>query len=102
MLRTGILLAAITALFLAVGYALGGQAGMMAALVFALVTNFFSYWFSDKVVLSLYGARPLEPAQNPNIQAIVERLARNANIPVPRAYIIDTPQPNAFATGRNP
>lgn len=102
MFKTGLLMAAITALFLAAGYALGGESGMMMALMFALATNFFSYWFSDKIVLSMYRAQPIDPAENPRIYALVERLARNANIPMPKAYIIDSPQPNAFATGRNP
>lgn len=102
MFRTGLLLAAITALFLVVGYGLGGESGMMTAFVFALATNFFSYWFSDKIVLSMYRAQPLDTAQNPRLSAMVERLARNADIPVPQTYIIDSAQPNAFATGRNP
>lgn len=102
MFRTGILLAAITALFMVVGFAIGGESGMMTALMFALVTNFFSYWFSSSMVLTMYGARPIDPQRNPDLYAMIERLARNAGIPTPKAYIINSQQPNAFATGRNP
>lgn len=102
MFKTALLLAAITALFLAVGYAMGGEGGMMVALVFALITNFFSYWYSDRIVLSIYRARPIDPAEHPRLYGMIERLAARAGIPMPKAYLIDTPQPNAFATGRNP
>lgn len=102
MLKTGLLLAAITALFLAIGYALGGEGGMIMALAFALATNFFAYWHSDKIVLSIYRARPIDPQESPELYRMIERLARRADIPMPKAYVIDTPQPNAFATGRNP
>ncbi len=102
MLKTGLLLAAITALFLTVGYMLGGEGGMMFAFLFALATNFISYWFSDKIVLSMYRAQPIGPQDNPEIYSIIERLSRNAGIPMPKAYLIDSDQPNAFATGRSP
>ena len=98
-LKTSLLLAALTALFLAAGYALGGQGGMQIALLFALGTNFFAYWFSDSAVLRMYGARPIEDGQ---VHEIVARLAERAGLPMPKVYVIDTMQPNAFATGRNP
>lgn len=97
--RTGILLAGITALFLGIGYAMGGEAGMLIALAIAVATNFYAYWNSDKLVLRMYGARPLESGR---VQEMIAQLAERAEIPTPKAYIIDTPQPNAFATGRNP
>ncbi len=101
-LRTGILLAGMTALFLAAGYMIGGEAGMLIAFVFALGTNAFAYWNSDKMVLRLYGAREVDRQSEPSFYGIVEQLARNADLPMPKAYIIDSAQPNAFATGRNP
>lgn len=102
LVKTGMLLAGITALFLAIGYALGGEGGMVMALGFALVTNFISYWFSDSIVLKMYRAQPLSREGNRQLYSMIERLAQRANIPMPKAYIIDSPQPNAFATGRNP
>lgn len=99
MLKTGLLLAALTAFFMAMGHLIGGQSGMMMALLFAIGTNFFAYWFSDKVVLKMHGARPLEDEQ---LRLMIERLARNAGIPTPKSYLMDNPQPNAFATGRSP
>jgi heat shock protein HtpX len=102
MIKTGILLAAMTALFLALGYMLGGEQGMAIAFFFALATNFFAYWNSDRLVLSMHGARPLDPAQSPELYQMIERLARQAGIPTPKAYLMETEQPNAFATGRNP
>ena len=101
-LRTAILLAGMTALFLGVGYMIGGEAGMMIALAVAVGMNVFAYWNSDKVVLRMYGAREVDKRSAPAYVGIVEQLAHNAELPMPRVYIIDNPQPNAFATGRNP
>jgi len=100
--RTAILLAGLTALFLACGYMLGGEAGMMIALVFALGGNLFAYWNSDKMVLGMYGAKEVDARAAPELYGIVQRLAHNAGLPMPKVYVIDNPQPNAFATGRNP
>jgi heat shock protein HtpX len=85
-----------------IGGAIGGQQGMVIAFVLALGMNFFSYWFSDKMVLAMYGARPIEEAQAPTLYAMVRRLATRAQIPMPRVYMIQSDTPNAFATGRNP
>ncbi|HMH65340.1 MAG TPA: M48 family metalloprotease [Rhizomicrobium sp.] len=101
-LRTGILMAALTGLFLAVGAALGGGTGVLIALVFALGTNLFAYWNSDKVLLRMYGAREVDETSAPDLVRTVQRLAGNAGLPMPKVYITDNPQPNAFATGRNP
>lgn len=101
-LKTFVLMAALTALALGVGFALGGRGGMAIALVFALVMNFGSYWFSDRIVLGMYGARPVGPNEAPELYAMLERLSRNADLPTPRLYLMDTPTPNAFATGRDP
>jgi heat shock protein HtpX len=101
-LRTGVLLAALTALFLVVGYALGGQSGMAIAVVFALVTNVVSFWFSDSIVLRMYGAHEVGPHEAPEFHGLVQQMAQRAGLPMPRVYIIDTDQPNAFATGRSP
>ncbi len=100
--RTGLLLAAMTALFLVAGYLLGGQSGMMIALVVAIGMNVFSYWNADKVVLRMFKARKVDARSAPVLHGIVEQLAHRAHLPMPRVYIIDNPQPNAFATGRNP
>jgi heat shock protein HtpX len=101
-LRTAILLAGLTALFMGVGYLLGGQAGMMIALVIAAGMNLFSYWNSDKLVLSMHGAHDVDERAAPELYTIVRELAQNAGLPMPRVYLMDNPQPNAFATGRNP
>jgi len=101
-LRTGLLLAGLTALFLAAGFLLGGEGGMMIALVVALAMNVFAYWNSDKLVLRMYGAREVDAGSAPALYGIVRQLADRADLPMPRVYVIDTPQPNAFATGRNP
>jgi heat shock protein HtpX len=101
-LRTGMLMAAMTGLFLAVGALLGGGTGVMIAFAFALATNLFAYWNSDKVLLSMYGARPVDAQSAPDLYHLVERLAASAQIPMPKVYITENPQPNAFATGRNP
>jgi len=100
--RTGLLLAAMTGLFLALGYLLGGAAGMMIAFVIALAMNGFSYWNSDKMVLRMYGAEQADERSHPTYYGIVRTLARNAGMPMPKVYVIDNAQPNAFATGRNP
>jgi heat shock protein HtpX len=101
-LRTGILMAAMTGLFLAVGALVGGGTGMMIAFAIALAMNLFAYWNSDKVLLSMYGARQVDAASAPDLYRLVERLAAQAQIPMPKVYITENPQPNAFATGRNP
>jgi heat shock protein HtpX len=101
-LRTAMLLAAMTALFMGVGYMIGGSGGMMIALVIAAATNLFSYWNADKMVLAMHRAIEVDEKNAPEFYAIVRELASRAGLPMPRTYIIDTPQPNAFATGRNP
>src|SRR3954468_6503632 len=101
-LRTGMLMAALTGLFLAVGALIGGSSGMMIAFVFALATNLFAYWNSDKVLLSMYGAQPVDETSAPELYRLVARLAAQAGLPMPKVYISENPQPNAFATGRNP
>jgi heat shock protein HtpX len=100
--RTALLLAALTALFLGIGYLLGGQGGMVIALVVALGMNFFAYWNSDRMVLGMYGARQVDRQSAPGLYGIVEQLADRAQLPMPKVYIIENDQPNAFATGRNP
>lgn len=100
--RTFMLMAAITALFIIAGGAIGGQSGMMIALVFALAMNFFSYWFSDKLVLRMYNAREVDAASAPDFHGLIAELAQRAGLPMPRVYLIDEDAPNAFATGRNP
>jgi heat shock protein HtpX len=101
-MRTCILLAAMTALFLAVGFALAGEGGMLIALLLAAGMNVFAYWNSDKMVLRMHNARPVERADAPELYGMIERLARNADMPMPKVFIIEEAQPNAFATGRNP
>jgi heat shock protein HtpX len=100
--KTGLLLAVLTAMLVLIGGAIGGQQGMLVAFMIALAMNFFSYWFSDKMVLAMYGARPIEESQSPALYAVVRRLATRAQIPMPRVYMIASDTPNAFATGRNP
>lgn len=100
--RTGILLAALTALFLLVGYGIGGTGGMAIAFLVALATNAFAYWNADRLVLSMYRARQVDRAGAPQFYGIVEQLADNAGLPMPKVYLIDNDQPNAFATGRDP
>jgi heat shock protein HtpX len=102
LMKTAVLMAAITALFMLIGRWIGGQAGMMLALVMAIGMNFFSYWFSDKIVLKMYNAREVDDSSAPQFVAMVRELAQRAGIPMPRVYIIDEQAPNAFATGRNP
>ena len=105
-LRTGILLAAMTALFMGIGMLLGGVGGMMIAFLFAVATNAFAYWNSDKAVLRMYKAQEVDPAHGSGAVRrygeIVRSLAVNAGMPTPKIYIIENDQPNAFATGRNP
>jgi len=101
-LKTGMLLAVLTALFMGVGFLLGGQGGMIIAFFIALAMNVFSYWNSDKMVLRMHGAVEIDRKDAPEYYAIVEQLVENAELPMPRIYVIHSPQPNAFATGRNP
>lgn len=101
-MRAGLLLAALTGLFLAAGYLIGAQQGMLIAFVMALGMNAFAYWNSDKMVLRMYGAKQVDRASAPRFYALVEDLARRANMPMPKVYIMENSQPNAFATGRNP
>ena len=100
--RTGLLLAALTGLFVAVGYLLGGGTGMVIAFLIAVAMNAFAYWNADKMVLSMYGAREVDRSAVPEFYDLVERLSARAGLPMPRVYIVDSPQPNAFATGRSP
>lgn len=101
-IKTFMLMAAITALFIVIGGMIGGRGGMMVALLMALGMNFFSYWFSDKLVLRMYNAREVDAASAPQFYGMVEQLAQRAGLPMPRVYLIDEDAPNAFATGRNP
>ena len=101
-LRTGLLLAVMTGLFVAVGALIGGAQGVLIAFGMALAMNAFAYWNSDKVLLRMYGARQIDAASAPELFRMVERLSHNAGIPMPKVYIMENPQPNAFATGRNP
>jgi heat shock protein HtpX len=101
-MKTALLLAAMTALFGVVGYLIGGEAGMLIALALAAAMNLFAYWNSDKMVLSMYGAREVDAQTAPEFYGLVQHLARNAGLPMPKVYVIDNDQPNAFATGRNP
>jgi heat shock protein HtpX len=100
--RTAILLAALTALFMGLGYLIGGPSGMVIAFFVASAMNLFAYWNSDKMVLSMYGAREVDERLAPELYGLVRELAAEAGLPMPRVYIMDNPQPNAFATGRNP
>ncbi|MEA2935707.1 MAG: heat shock protein HtpX [Variibacter sp.] len=100
--RTAILLAGLTGLFMAVGYLIGGQAGMFVALLVAGAMNLFSYWNSDRLVLSMHGAHEVDARTAPDLYGLVQELAGRAGLPMPRVYLMDNPQPNAFATGRNP
>lgn len=102
LMKTAVLMAAITALFMAIGSVLGGQQGMAIALVVALGMNFFSYWFSDKMVLKMYNAQEVDAASAPQFYAMVRELAAKAELPMPKVYLINEDAPNAFATGRNP
>ena len=101
-LRTTVLLAAMTALIVVIGQFLGGRQGMIVALVLAGGMNFASYWYSDRIVLAMYRARPVTADQAPELHALVENLARRAGLPMPRLFMIPQEAPNAFATGRDP
>src|SRR5215472_280262 len=100
--RTGILMAALTGLFVAIGYLIGGPSGMVMAFLFAAGTNAWAYWNSDKMVLRMYDAREVDETSAPDLVHLVRVLAENAGLPMPRVYIAQNPQPNAFATGRDP
>ena len=101
-IKTVLLLAGMTVFLIVIGKLLGGRTGMYVAFILALGMNFFSYWFSDKIVLKMYGAQEVTPADAPQLHQIVDELAREAGIPKPKVYIIPDDSPNAFATGRNP
>lgn len=101
-IKTTILMAGLTALFLFIGYLISGTTGMFIALGFALVMNGWAYWHSDKFVLRHYGAREVDAETAPDLYGVVKLMAENASLPMPRVYVIDNAQPNAFATGRNP
>ena len=100
--KTFVLMALLTGLMVAIGGAIGDSMGAMIMLVIAIGMNFFSYWFSDSIVLKSYDAREVSDKDAPQLYGIVEKLAQNAKLPMPRVYVIDTDVPNAFATGRNP
>src|SRR5215469_15410192 len=100
--RTALLLAGLTALFMGLGYLMGGRNGAIIALVIASATNLFAYWNSDRMVLSTYGAQEVDQASAPELVELVAELAGRAGLPMPRVFVMDNPQPNAFATGRNP
>ena len=102
LLKTAMLMAAITALFMVIGSYIGGKQGMMLALLFAVGMNFFSYWFSDKMVLRMYNAQEVDAQSAPQFYRMVQELAQRAQLPMPRVYVINEDAPNAFATGRNP
>ncbi|NJO33839.1 MAG: M48 family metalloprotease [Rhodospirillales bacterium] len=101
-MRTGLLLAAMTGLFLAAGFLIGGQQGMVIAFVIACGMNLFAYWNADKLVLRMYGAEPVDETTAPEFHRLVSDLAARAGMPKPKIYVIENAQPNAFATGRNP
>jgi len=101
-IKTFLLMSAMMILFLLVGDLLGGRSGLMFAFIFSLAMNFGSYWFSDKIVLTMYRAREVNREEYPRLHAIVERLAQRASLPKPKIYVMNNPTPNAFATGRNP
>jgi heat shock protein HtpX len=101
-LRTMMLLAALTALFMALGFTLGGRGGAVIALLFAFGMNIFTYWNADKIVLKMHNARQVDAASAPGFYALVAELAARAGLPMPRVYIVEDATPNAFATGRNP
>jgi len=102
LLKTAVLMAAITALFMLIGGYVGGRQGMVVALLIALGLNFFSYWFSDKLVLKMYNAREVDETSAPQFHRMIAELVQRAGLPMPRVYVIDEAAPNAFATGRNP
>jgi heat shock protein HtpX len=101
-MKTALLMAILTVLLVVVGNAIGGQNGMVMAFVFAVIMNFGTYWFSDKIVLRMYGAQELTQAENPQLYQMVHELAGRAGLPMPKLFVIRGEQPNAFATGRDP
>ena len=101
-LRTLVLIVLMTSLLLVVGQLVGGLTGLIVAAVFAVAMNFFSYWYSDKLILKTMHVRAVSPADAPALHRVVERAARDAGLPKPKVYLVATPVPNAFATGRNP
>jgi heat shock protein HtpX len=101
-MKTMMLLASLTALFMGVGWLIGGGAGAVVALLFAIATNAYAFWNSDRLALRMHDAQPVTRMSAPDLYAMVEELARNADLPTPAVYVIDSPQPNAFATGRDP
>ncbi|GER93007.1 protease HtpX [hot springs metagenome] len=101
-LKTMVLMVTLTLMLVAIGGILGGKSGMTFALIMAFGMNFITYWFSDKIVLRMYGAKPVTEVEAPELYSIVRRLAQRAGLPMPKVYIMDEDQPNAFATGRNP
>nr|HID59500.1 zinc metalloprotease HtpX [Desulfobacterales bacterium] len=101
-IKTALLLGGLTGLIMIIGRFFGGEQGMIIAFMFALVMNFGSYWFSDKIVLAIYRANPVSPSDAPELHRMVSQLATHAGLPTPRVYIIPSESPNAFATGRNP
>ncbi len=102
MVRTGILMALLTGLFLVLGSLIGGVPGMLIAFLFAAATNLWAYWNSDKALLSMYGARPVDEQGAPELVRLVRQLSGQAGLPMPKVYIVESEQPNAFATGRDP
>ena len=102
MVKTTMLLAALTALFMALGFTIGGSGGAMVAMLVAAGMNLFTFWNADKIVLRMHGAREVDASACPEFVGLVHGLARRAGLPMPRVYLIDSPHPNAFATGRNP
>ncbi|MFH0931857.1 MAG: M48 family metalloprotease, partial [Candidatus Zixiibacteriota bacterium] len=101
-LKTAFFLTLLTLLLVFIGRLLGGNSGMIIALIFAAVLNLGSYWFSDKIVLRMYRAQKIEEGDNPRLYRIVKNIALQSNLPMPKLYIIPSDSPNAFATGRNP
>jgi len=101
-MRTALLLAALTGLFVAIGYLIGGPNGMVIAFLIAAGMNLFAYWSSDKMVLSMYGAQEVDQRSAPELYDMVAQLSQRADLPMPRVYVMENDQPNAFATGRNP
>ena len=100
-MKTALLLAALTALFMGLGFLFGGPRGATVALLVAAGMNLFTYWNADKIVLRMHNAREVDAASAPEFYSMVQRLARNAGLPMPRVHIVEDPSPNAFATGRN-
>ena len=101
-IKTTLLLATLTAILVVIGDMIGGRSGMIMMFVISMGMNFMSYWYSDKIVLAQYNAQPVTAQSNPKLYAMVEKLTKNGNLPMPKVYIIPSEVPNAFATGRNP